>query len=178
MAIGIKKIFSSFSSGNKWKKYTNAKQYGKNAITHLPKASEITEDFCKQNAHSYRLQYKESLETMKTTSNPTTFFYRYDMAIKKAIGLAYMQEKITIPGESLAREAEKLIETKDTYTTQMIERAIVDIKNDLEALTVPAEISKKLNSFEKRMKKYSDEMTSEHIETIEKTVDALMKQYL
>ena len=93
MEIGIKKLFSSFSSGSKWKKYTNSKQYGKNAITHLPKASEITEDFCKQNAHSYRLQYKESLETMKTTSNPTVFFYRYDMAIKKAIGLAYMQEK-------------------------------------------------------------------------------------
>lgn len=178
MEIGIKKLFSSFSSGSKWKKYTNSKQYGKNAITHLPKASEITEDFCKQNAHPYRLQYKESLETMKTTSNPTVFFYRYDMAIKKAIGLAYMQEKITIPGESLAKEADKLIETKDTYITQMIERATADVKRDLEELSAPADISKKLNSFEKKMKRHSDEMNSTHIETIEKTVDALMKQYL
>lgn len=119
----------------KWKSYNNNIQYFSYAITPLPTEKEIAKNHTETNAKTFMKQYEDSIAIISKTTNPLTFFYRYDFAIKRMIAMVYMQKyyKLKAHGnytpESLV---EMLIDNKETNTKAMIDRAFMELKCKVE----------------------------------------------
>lgn len=138
----------------KWRTYDNYINYPKYAKTPLPTAKTITASFTQMNAKGYLKQYEDSMRLVETTTKPDVFFYRYDYAIKRLIGLIYMQKYIRVKSQdhhSLEETVEDLIDNKEQNTKAMIDRALAELKNKVSGLKTPksrlTNITKFVDSF-------------------------------
>ena len=167
-------LFSHESS--KWKSYNNTKQYGDYSITPMPNSLFISRSFSQLNVKNYLKQYNESIKIIGTTKNPEIYFYRYDFAIKRAIALIYMKRYVKMTGDNPVKLANSLIEHKQEFTRQFIDRAYSDVFEKVTKLKTAASKKKRIDAYESGFVQYYDELSAENIEYIQYTVVQLRQR--
>ena len=158
---------------HKWSMYRNSKQYSDYSITPLPTSQNIAPLCTKANAQNFLKQYNDSIKIIGSTKKPDVFFYRYDFAIKRAIALIYMKKRIRMTGDDPVKLADSLIEHKQEFTRQFIDRANSEITEKINKLKTVASKQKNIDAFENSFKPFYDEISPENTTYIQQIVTRL-----
>ena len=141
-----------------WKNYSNNKEYGSYNSTEMPTTYSITKEFSQLNAAAFIRQFDESIRIIGTTTKPLIFFYRYDFAIKRAIALIYMSKYVHING-SPEYAVNNLLQNKDEYTRQMIDRCINELRTKISTLKSHSTKTSYIQRFVDGFEQYYDEIS-------------------
>lgn len=167
----LSKLFNS--APHKWILYNNSKQYGDYGVTPMPTAQNIAPLCTKANVLNYLKQYNDSIKIIGTTKKTDVYFYRYDFAIKRAIALIHMKKRIRMTGDDPVQLADSLIEHKQEFTRQFIDRANADITEKINKLKTVASKQKNIDAFENSFKPFYDEISPENADYIQQIVTRL-----
>ena len=124
-------------------------------------------------AKKFLKQYNDSIKIIGSTKKPDVFFYRYDFAIKRAIALIYMKKRIRMTGDDPVKLADSLIEHKQEFTRQFIDRANSEITEKINKLKTVASKQKNIDAFENSFKPFYDEISPENTTYIQQIVTRL-----
>lgn len=156
----------------KWKSYldTRPKKYYE-----LTPSSDIkiNRSFSQLNAQTYYKQYNDSLKLIGTTKKPDVFFERYDFAITRLIGLIYMKKYIRIEGSNLPEAVEKMIDHKQEFVMQMIERSFEGLETKVYKLKTKISKIKNIEKFKESFEPYLVEINADNRNYLYSLVDGL-----
>lgn len=155
-----------------WRVYNNNKEYASYAVTEMPTLSNITQTFAQFNVANYIRQFDDSIRIIGTTTNPLIYFYRYDFAIKRAIALIYMSRYVSLKGnpESVVNN---LLQNKDEYTRQMIERCISALKSKLATLKTHSAKISHIQRFADVFENFYDEISNQNQFYLENSINSV-----
>lgn len=162
--------------GNKqqlWKEYQRNPMYINYGGTPMPNAQNMTSSFCKINAQNFLKQFNESIKIIGSTKKPDIFFSRYDFAIKRGIALIYTRKYVRMTGDNIEKNTNQLIEHKQEFTRQMIDRVYIDYNEKINKLKTLKAKAKKIDEFENCFKPFLNEMCPENISYIQELTNRL-----
>ena len=167
-------ILSSLFGGSQlWKQYSNNKVYAKYAPTPLPTSKTMTASYCKANVNNFLKQFNDSIKIVGSTTKPDTFFYRYDFAVKKGIALIYSRKYVRMTGDNIEKKTNQLIEHKQEFVRQMIDRVYAEYSEKINKLKTPKSMAKKVDDFEQSFQPFYDELCQDNIAYIQQVAAQL-----
>lgn len=154
----------------KWQSYLATRPNHYYDITPSPDVR-INRSFSQMNAQTYYRQYNESVSIIKTTKKPEIFFDRYDFAVTRLIALIYMKQYVKIEGSNLQEAAEILINNKQEYVHQLIDRCVNALYEKLLKLKTNKSKNNNINAFEEQFMPYYAEISPENQDYIHRLAD-------
>ncbi|MDE5558344.1 MAG: hypothetical protein K2J32_11780 [Ruminococcus sp.] len=151
--------------------YSNNKQYGSYSIT--PIQTIWNKPDAELNFNIYIKHVEDSIRIINSTTNPLTFFYRFDFAVKRYISLCSMSQYVKSSKRDFVKEINNLIAFKQQYIHNLIIR--VNENANLKIASLKTEKGK-INHAEKikdSFSPYLDEMSRENIIFLNNVIDSL-----
>ena len=151
--------------------YSNNKQYGSYSIT--PIQAIWNKPDAEMNFKIYTKHVEDSIRIINSTTNPLTFFYRFDFAVKRSIDLCYMSKYVKSSESDLIKKTKNLIVSKQDYIHNMIIR--INEKESLKIASLKTEKGKinHAESIKNSFSPYLDEMSRENIIFLNNVIDNL-----
>lgn len=150
--------------------YSNYKRYGNYSVTQTnpfwnKRDSELT-------FNVYIRQVEDSMQIINSTTDPLTFFYRFDFVIKRYIDLCNMSRYIKSKRDFI-KETKNLINLKSQYVQSLIIR--VYKKSSEKVLSLKTEKGKinHVKKIEDSFLPFHDEMTNENLIFLNSVIEKL-----
>jgi hypothetical protein len=166
-------ILSSLFAKPLWKEYSNNKSYPEYGATPLPTSDTMPAPLCRLNAQNFLKQYNDSIKIVGSTKKPLVFFYRYDFAVKRGIALIYARRYVRMSGDNIEKKTNQLIEHKQEFIRQMIDRVYEDYSEKINKLKTQKAKVKKADDFELSFAPFIDEISQENIKYINQITERL-----
>lgn len=125
----------------------------------------------------YAKQINESMEIIRTTINPETFFYRYGFIIERLTQMQEMQRYINAKCNALEVQ-QAIINDKDKYIACLISRMFEKTKEKISTLKHQNAIENNIDNFLSSVEGFSDEMGEQSKKYFEEVRKYLKTKYL
>lgn len=131
----------------------------------------------KANAKGVLKQIQDCANICKKSTNPLTFFYRYDMLIKRTIELCCISRYVKVTGVSPVSALKVAINDKQSAVTLLIDNTERKVDMKVQTLKTLKAKENAIAKFEASFFPFYDEMNEENILKISQSAQKMRNKY-